>query len=69
LEKLGRPRIDRTVNLSSILRDGMPRAFELIDQAVKMVAALEEPPEQNFIRKHVLERETEFLAEHGKEEA
>lgn len=69
LNKLGRPRIDCLVNLSSILRDGMPRAFELIDQAVKMVAELEEPPEQNFVRKHVLEREAELLAEHGKEEA
>jgi cobaltochelatase CobN len=69
LEKLGRPRIDCTVNLSSILRDGMPRAFELIDQAVKMVAALEEPPEENFVRKHVLEREAELSAEHSKEEA
>lgn len=69
LEKLGRPRIDCTVNLSSILRDGMPRAFELIDQAVKMVAALEEPPEENFVRKHVLEREAELSAEHGREEA
>ncbi|GAW92491.1 cobaltochelatase subunit CobN, partial [Calderihabitans maritimus] len=69
LNKLGRPRIDCLVNLSSILRDGMPRAFELIDQAVKMVAELEEPPEQNFVRKHVLEREAELLAEHGREEA
>ncbi|MGO0122417.1 cobaltochelatase subunit CobN [Desulfothermobacter acidiphilus] len=69
LEKLGRPRIDCLVNLSSILRDGMPRAFELIDQAVKMVAELEEPPEQNFVRKHVLEREAELRVEHGEEEA
>lgn len=69
LEKLGRPRIDCTVNLSSILRDGMPRAFELIDQAVKMVADLPEPPEQNFVRKHVLEREAELAEEHGVKDA
>ncbi len=69
LEELGRPRIDCTVNLSSMLRDGMPRAFELIDQAVQMAAGLDEPPEQNFVRKHVLEREAELLAEHGAEEA
>jgi cobaltochelatase CobN len=69
LEKLGRPRIDCAVNLSSILRDGMPRAFELIDQAVKMAAELPEPPEQNFVRKHVLEREAALAEEHGAEEA
>lgn len=69
LAKLGRPRIDCTVNLSSILRDGMPRAFELIDQAVKMVADLPEPPEQNFVRKHVLEREAALAEEHGTAEA
>ncbi len=69
VEKLGRPRIDCTVNLSSILRDGMPRAFELIDQAVKMVANLPEPLEQNFVRKHALERQAELASEHGKDEA
>jgi len=69
LEALGRPRIDCTVNLSSILRDGMPRAFELIDQAVQMVAELPEPPEQNFVRKHVLEREKELLSKHNAKEA
>ncbi len=69
VEKLGRPRIDCTVNLSSILRDGMPRVFELIDQAVKMVAELPEPPEQNFVRKHVLEREAALAGDHGVKEA
>ncbi len=69
LEALGRPRIDCTVNLSSMLRDGMPRAFELIDQAVQIVAELEEHPEQNFIRKHVLERESELADEHEAKDA
>jgi cobaltochelatase CobN len=39
-----------------MLRDGCPRAFELVDEAVQMVADLDEPPELNFIRKHFLER-------------
>jgi cobaltochelatase CobN len=69
LETLGRPRIDCTVNLSSMLRDGMPRAFELIDQAVQMTADLEEPVEQNFVRKHVLEREAELAGEHDAQDA
>jgi cobaltochelatase CobN len=67
LQRLGRPRIDCTVNLSSILRDGMPRAFELIDEAVQLVAALPEKPEENYVRKHVLERE-KALEEEGCQE-
>lgn len=69
LETLGRPRIDCTVNLSSMLRDGMPRAFELIDQAVQITADLDEPVEQNFVRKHVLEREAELACEHDAQDA
>ncbi|BBO81945.1 cobaltochelatase subunit CobN [Desulfosarcina ovata subsp. sediminis] len=69
LETLGRPRIDCTVNLSSMLRDGMPRAFELIDQAVQMTAELDEPVEQNYVRKHVLEREAELAGEHDAQDA
>jgi cobaltochelatase CobN len=56
LEELKRPRVDITVQLSNMLRDGCPRAFELVDEAVQLVADLDEPPEQNFVRKHVLER-------------
>jgi cobaltochelatase CobN len=69
LETLGRPRIDCTVNLSSMLRDGMPRAFELIDRAVQMVSDLEEPLERNFVRKHVLAREAELAEEHDTKDA
>lgn len=68
LAQLGRPRLDCTINLSSILRDGMPRAFELIDEAVQLVAALPEAPEDNYIRKHVLEREKALEDEGVKEE-
>ncbi|BBO81924.1 cobaltochelatase subunit CobN [Desulfosarcina ovata subsp. sediminis] len=56
LETLQRPRVDITVQLSNMLRDGCPRAFELVDEAVQLVADLDEPPEKNFVRKHVLER-------------
>ncbi|BBO89155.1 cobaltochelatase subunit CobN [Desulfosarcina ovata] len=69
LDQLDRPRIDCTINLSSMLRDGMPRAFELIDQAVRMAADLDEPPEKNYVRKHVQEREAELSADHDVEEA
>ena len=69
LETLSRPRIDCTVNLSSMLRDGMPRAFELIDQAVQMAADQDEPLDQNFVRKNVLKREEELAGEHDAKEA
>jgi len=52
LEKLGRPRIDVTVRSSGILRDNFSNCYELVDAAVQAVAALDEPPEQNFVRKH-----------------
>lgn len=56
LEALGRPRIDITVRVSGITRDHFPGAIELLDEAVQTVAALDEPPEMNFIRKHTLEK-------------
>ena len=55
LEELGRPRIDVTVRLSGIMRDALPHIWEMIDEAVRTVADLDEPPEMNFVRKHKLE--------------
>ncbi len=54
LEKLGRPRIDITVRSSGILRDNFANCYELLDEAVMAVATLNEPSEQNFVRKHSL---------------
>lgn len=56
LEKLGRPRIDLTVRASGILRDNFPNCIELLDEAVQAVAMLDEPEEENFVRKHTLEK-------------
>lgn len=63
LEALKRPRVDITVQLSNMLRDGCPRAFELVDEAVQRVADLDEPLELNFVRKHVLERLAQMPAD------
>lgn len=52
LEKLGRPRIDITVRSSGILRDNFSNCYELLDEAVQAVAALDEPSEMNYVRKH-----------------
>ncbi|MDK2888919.1 MAG: cobaltochelatase CobN [Thermoanaerobacter sp.] len=56
LEELGRPRIDLTVRVSGITRDNFPNCVELLDEAIQTVAALDEPPEQNYVRKHTLAR-------------
>ncbi|NPU87392.1 cobaltochelatase subunit CobN [Methanothrix sp.] len=54
LDTLGRPRIDVTVRVSGITRDNFPNCIEIIDEAVQAVAALDEPLEMNFVRKHAL---------------
>ena len=56
LEELGRPRIDLTVRVSGITRDNFPNCVELLDEAVQAVAVLDEPVEQNYVRKHTLDQ-------------
>jgi cobaltochelatase CobN len=53
LAELGRPRIDVTVRISGFFRDAFPHLVALLDDAVRMVASLEEPDDQNFVAKHV----------------
>jgi cobaltochelatase CobN len=53
-EALGRPRIDVTVRISGFFRDAFPHLIKLLDDAVRAVALLDEPPERNFVRKHYL---------------
>jgi len=54
LAELGRPRIDVTTRISGFFRDAFPQLIDLIDDAVHAVIALDEPAEQNFVRKHYL---------------
>lgn len=56
LEELSRPRIDVTIRVSGITRDNFPNVIEIVDEAVQAVAALDEPFEMNFVRKHSLEQ-------------
>lgn len=53
IDELRRPRIDVTLRISGLFRDTFPNLIDLIDDAVNIVATLEESHEQNFIRKHV----------------
>ncbi|WP_283137630.1 cobaltochelatase subunit CobN [Rhizohabitans arisaemae] len=53
LQELGRPRIDVTVRISGFFRDAFPHVVAMLDDAVRLVAALDEPDEANFVRAHV----------------
>ena len=61
LEELGRPRIDVTVRISGFFRDAFPHVVAMLDDAVQLVADLDEPEDQNFVRVHT----AADLAEHG----
>jgi cobaltochelatase CobN len=50
--ELGRPRIDVTVRISGFFRDAFPNLISLLDDACTTVAALDEPDDLNFVKKH-----------------
>ena len=59
--ELGRPRIDVTVRISGFFRDAFPHVVAMLDDAVRLVADLDEPAEDNFVRAHA----QADLSEHG----
>lgn len=61
LADLGRPRIDVTVRISGFFRDAFPHVVTMLDDAVALVAALDEPAEDNYVRAHA----QADLTEHG----
>ncbi|SED41416.1 cobaltochelatase CobN subunit [Amycolatopsis tolypomycina] len=61
LAELGRPRIDVTVRISGFFRDAFPHVITLLDDAVRLVASLDEPHDENYVRAHV----ASDLATHG----
>jgi len=63
-EDLEFPRIDITFRTSGFFRDSFPNLMELLDEAVAMVTALNEPVGKNFLRKHVM-AEVEELVKRG----
>lgn len=52
LEELGRPRIDVVARVSGMFRDAFFNLIELMDDAVKLVASLDEPEDMNYVKKH-----------------
>ncbi|MFD9207507.1 cobaltochelatase subunit CobN [Streptomyces sioyaensis] len=63
LAELGRPRVDVTLRISGFFRDAFPHVIGLLDDAVRLVAGLDEPAESNFVRAHA----QADLAAHGDE--
>jgi cobaltochelatase CobN len=63
LAELSRPRIDVTVRISGFFRDAFPHVVAMLDDAVRLVAALDEPDEANYVRAHA----RADLAAHGDE--
>ncbi|MGV0718268.1 cobaltochelatase subunit CobN [Mycolicibacterium sp. XJ662] len=61
LAELGRPRIDVTVRISGFFRDAFPHVVTMLDDAVQLVANLDEPAEDNYVRAHT----QVDLSEHG----
>ena len=59
VKELGRPRVDVTLNITGLFRDTFPATIDLLDDAVKMVAALDESDEENALaanlRKDIVE--------------
>ena len=53
LSELGRPRIDVTVRISGFFRDAFPHVVTMLDDAVRLVAELEESDDDNYVRAHV----------------
>jgi magnesium chelatase subunit H len=56
LETLGRPRIDVVLTVSGIFRALFGATMTLLDSAVRKVAALDEPLDMNFIKRHIAEQ-------------
>ena len=49
MSELKRPRIDVTVRITGLFRDAFPNLIDLIDDAVKLVANLDESDEDNYL--------------------
>jgi len=58
LEELKRPRIDVVMTVSGIFRDLFAPTMTLLDKAVRRVATLDEPLDQNYVRRNISEAMT-----------
>lgn len=61
--ELGRPRIDAVISLTGLYRDQFPNVMERFNEAVVMLAGLDEPAAQNFIRANTERIQAKALAQ------
>ena len=62
LDRLGRPRVDVTVQMCGFFRDMFPNLVTLLARAFELAAGLDEPESMNFVRAKTLALEKELLA-------
>ncbi|MGP4843131.1 cobaltochelatase subunit CobN [Marinobacter sp. 1Y8] len=65
---LQRPRVDVTLRVSGFFRDAFANVIRLFDAAVQAVANYEEPGSDNTVRRNVLARQSQLIAEGNSEE-
>jgi cobaltochelatase CobN len=63
LSLLGRPRVDVTLRISGFFRDAFPNLIDLFDSAVKAIANLDEPADQNPLAAQVQQEITRWESE------
>ncbi|MGO4711767.1 cobaltochelatase subunit CobN [Bradyrhizobium sp. 2TAF24] len=63
LAELRRPRVDVTFRVSGLFRDAFPTQMDLLDSAVRAIAALDEPDDANPIAAHVRVRARALAAD------
>lgn len=62
--ELGRPRVDVTLRISGLFRDTFPNLIESVEEAVNLVASLDESDEENFIKRN-FQKEVRELIQNG----
>lgn len=66
LSELGRPRVDVSLNITGLFRDTFPGTIDMLDEAIKLVAGLDESDEDNALaanlRRDMVDRISEGLA-------
>ena len=67
-EELGRPRIDTVISLTGLYRDQFPNVMERFNEAIVMIAKLNESDELNFISRNTKRIKAELLQQGVKEE-
>ena len=63
LEEMNHPRINVVVTICGIFRDTFPYILNLLNEAIELVANLDEPLEKNFVKKSIMD-----LSEKGAEQ-